>query len=106
MVTRIGTGTWCVPFILPNWNRVTALALFLSANLSLSQAIHKPFNGLAHDELVRAEKAAANGLPPGVATPATIDMPIDHFNDSDQRTYENRYWVNATYYKEGGPVFL
>ncbi len=33
-------------------------------------------------------------------------MPIDHFNDSDTRTYKNRYWINDTFYQEGGPVFF
>ena len=34
-----------------------------------------------------------------------IAMPIDHFsNDSD--VFFNRFWMNASYYKPGGPVFL
>lgn len=33
-----------------------------------------------------------------------ISLPIDHFNASDNRTFNNRYWVNDTYYQEGGPV--
>ena len=106
MATRSVARNWYMPFILPKWNCVTILALFLLAPLSLCHAAHRPFHGLSHDELVRGEKAAGDGLPSGVATPSTIDMPIDHFNDSDLRTYKNRYWVNATYYKEGGPVFL
>jgi hypothetical protein len=36
----------------------------------------------------------------------TIEMPIDHFTDSDTRTYSNRYWINSTYYQPGGPVFI
>lgn len=35
----------------------------------------------------------------------TIDIPIDHFS-TQSKTFANRYWVNATYYKPGGPVFL
>jgi len=35
-----------------------------------------------------------------------FSMPIDHFNSSDSRTYNNRYYVNDTYYKPGGPVFF
>ena len=35
----------------------------------------------------------------------TIQIPIDHYNVSDNRTYSNRYWVNSNYYQEGGPVF-
>ena len=34
-----------------------------------------------------------------------LDIPIDHYNVSDDRTYKNRYWVNSKYYKSGGPVF-
>ncbi|KAJ7880338.1 peptidase S28 [Mycena olivaceomarginata] len=33
-------------------------------------------------------------------------MPLDHFNASNRETFPNRYWVNATYYEPGGPVFL
>lgn len=25
---------------------------------------------------------------------STIDIPIDHYNASDTRTYKNRYWVS------------
>lgn len=34
-----------------------------------------------------------------------IDIPIDHYNASDTRTYKNRYWVNAKYYRPGGSVY-
>ncbi|KAF9554434.1 peptidase S28 [Agrocybe pediades] len=37
-------------------------------------------------------------------------MPIDHFPKDNASgsvgTFNNRYWINATYYKPGGPVFL
>jgi hypothetical protein len=42
----------------------------------------------------------------------TIDMPIDHFPDSDRylphtnATFKQRYYFDSTYYKSGGPVFL
>ncbi|KAM5544287.1 hypothetical protein V8D89_001947 [Ganoderma adspersum] len=32
-------------------------------------------------------------------------MPLDHFANTSG-TFKNRYWVNDTYYKMGGPVFL
>lgn len=41
-----------------------------------------------------------------IAQPQTIRMPIDHFNQSDTRTYANRFWVNETFYKPGGPVIM
>lgn len=34
-----------------------------------------------------------------------INIPINHYNVNDTRTYKNRYWVNAEHYKPGGPVF-
>jgi hypothetical protein len=33
-----------------------------------------------------------------------ISMPLDHFNKSETRTFNNRFFVNDTYYKAGGPV--
>jgi hypothetical protein len=36
----------------------------------------------------------------------TIDIPIDHFNIEDNRTYANRFWTNDTFYQPGGPVFF
>jgi hypothetical protein len=37
---------------------------------------------------------------------ATIDIPIDHFNPADNRTYANHFWTNDTFYRKGGPVFF
>jgi hypothetical protein len=37
---------------------------------------------------------------------ATIEIPIDHFNSADNRTYTNHFWTNDTFYREGGPVFF
>ena len=35
-----------------------------------------------------------------------ISMPVDHFNISDTRKYNNRYWVNDVHYQPGGPVLF
>ena len=37
---------------------------------------------------------------------ATIEIPIDHFNSADNRTYANYFWTNDTFYRKGGPVFF
>lgn len=34
-----------------------------------------------------------------------VDMPLDHFSNDDTRTFRNRYYMNDTFYKPGGPVF-
>lgn len=48
------------------------------------------------------------GAPVSAQGPAagTIELPLDHFNASDTRTFTNRYWFNDTVYKAGGPVFF
>lgn len=34
-------------------------------------------------------------------------MPLDHFGSSKgQKHFRNRYWVNKSAYKPGGPVFI
>ncbi|KAF8511849.1 peptidase S28 [Hysterangium stoloniferum] len=48
---------------------------------------------------------------PGISTapnsPLFIKMPLDHFSHGlDKRTFQNRYWINQTYYEAGGPVFI
>ncbi|XP_054156711.1 putative serine protease K12H4.7 [Oppia nitens] len=35
-----------------------------------------------------------------------FDQRVDHFNNSDTRTFKQRYFLNDKYYKTGGPVFL
>ena len=35
----------------------------------------------------------------------TIDIPIDHYNATDPRTFSNRYWLNTQHYRPGGPIF-
>lgn len=37
----------------------------------------------------------------------SIQIPVDHFaRDPHLRIYNNRYWLNTTFYRPGGPVFL
>ncbi|KAJ3439506.1 protease s28 pro-x carboxypeptidase-related [Anaeramoeba flamelloides] len=35
-----------------------------------------------------------------------LDQKIDHFNPLDSRKFQQLYYVNDTYYQQGGPVFL
>lgn len=79
------------------------LLLTLSSVASSRKVAHEPRHGLTIYDVAYAEKAAAQTSPP---QNYTIEMPVDHFNASDDRTYQNRYWVNDTYYQPGGPVFL
>jgi hypothetical protein len=39
--------------------------------------------------------------------PETLPVPIDHFASHESNaTFPLRYWYDASYYKEGGPVFV
>lgn len=35
-----------------------------------------------------------------------LQMPLDHFNLFDKRTFEQRYFVNTEFYIPGGPIFI
>ncbi|GJJ09250.1 hypothetical protein Clacol_003472 [Clathrus columnatus] len=48
---------------------------------------------------------AAQSLPSGIVE-GTFTQPLDHFNPKNTFTFEQHYWVNPTFYKEGGPVIL
>ncbi|XP_044290683.1 thymus-specific serine protease-like [Varanus komodoensis] len=36
----------------------------------------------------------------------SIRQPLDHFSWQDRHTFNQRFWVNALYWRPGGPVFL
>ncbi|KAJ6485877.1 peptidase S28 [Mycena sanguinolenta] len=76
------------------------LVLFQVASAATQKLLKAPRLGIQE----RFEQAdGSSGFP---NDPLFIDMPLDHFNTSNHQTYPNRYWVNATYYEPGGPVFL
>jgi len=56
-----------------------------------------------------ADRIRVNYYSGGLLTPVpsyNISMPVDHFTPSDARTFNNRFFVNDTYYKPGGPVIF
>lgn len=74
-----------------------ASVLFASlATASAWRTVHLP------SYLNDAEKTS---IDPADYPASYINIPVDHYNDSDTRTYKNRYWINSKYYQPGGPVF-
>jgi hypothetical protein len=57
-------------------------------------------SAVIHDYFRYAPKVTATPKVPA----KTIALPLDHFGTNKQ-TFNNRYWVNSEYYKDGGPVF-
>ncbi|GJJ10727.1 hypothetical protein Clacol_004954 [Clathrus columnatus] len=51
-------------------------------------------------------KTAAVSDPPSGIVLATFTQPLDHFDPTNTHTFEQQYWVNAEFYKDGGPVFV
>jgi pimeloyl-ACP methyl ester carboxylesterase len=45
-------------------------------------------------------------IPAGAADPLWFQQKLDHFNPQDQRLWPQKYFVNSTFYKSGGPVFF
>lgn len=75
---------------------------YLTISLSVLEASALAVPSVWHEqELLSAQ--SSHRLP---AVSATVRLPIDHFNASDQRTYGNRYWFNDTFYEPGGPVLF
>lgn len=62
------------------------------------------------DQLSVLDRSPAKRQSSATSNPPTpsfnISIPIDHFNNSDTRTYNNQYWVNDTWYEPGGPIFF
>lgn len=77
---------------------VSAAAAAPSADEVFRRRIQLPRSG----GLTARQVASINGSD---YPPSWITIPVDHFNNSDTRTFQNRYWFNATFYKQGGPVF-
>lgn len=36
--------------------------------------------------------------------PFYMEMPLDHFSNDSQISFQNRYWVNTDHYKPNGPI--
>ena len=76
----------------------SAVAALFLINVACAFRNSLPLNGgLSRREIVSVNVSSY---------PASeIQIPLDHYNTSDNRTYSNRYWVNNKYYRPGGPVF-
>lgn len=79
------------------------LFLLLFSNLPEGWATLAPKSIVILKDVMPAEKpGTSSGLVPSLS----ISMPIDHFNASDDRIFQNRYWLNDAFHEPGGPVFL
>ncbi|KAI9664853.1 MAG: hypothetical protein M1821_006301 [Bathelium mastoideum] len=75
----------------------TWITVLLAGSVQAFRNPLPPSGGLTRREVVSIN---ASDYPP-----LEINIPIDHYNSSDNRTYANRYWVNSKYYSPGGPIF-
>ncbi|XP_033638180.1 thymus-specific serine protease-like [Asterias rubens] len=77
--------------------------LFLLCCVGLTRSLPRFLHGRPRGGMVGAPRRQTDGpLPPD----QWLEQKLDHFNDADLRTWKQRYFVNDTFYKPGGPVFL
>ncbi|KAJ4386862.1 hypothetical protein N0V93_009760 [Gnomoniopsis smithogilvyi] len=86
------------------------LAVLYAALLANAASLSKRSEALLSENpvlrMLRLSKMPEFPSDDGRDYPASwITLPIDHFNASDTRTFQNRYWYNSTFYEPGGPVF-
>jgi hypothetical protein len=62
----------------------------------------RPRGGFLNRLPKKAEKLAEKES----VTESYIEQPVDHFNETDKRTYKQLFYANDKYYKKGGPIFL
>lgn len=85
---------------------VGLLFIVVSQYVQISTAQLSPFywhNYHQHFELPPTDKAYATRV---VQTKWFHHQQLDHFNATDTRQWNQRYFVNAQLHKPGGPVFL
>lgn len=72
--------------------------------------MHISYNHRKHLELQHHNKTNISYVPThhrpvnNKYGPFFMTMPLDHFNDENESSFQNRYWVNTDYYKKNGPV--
>lgn len=70
-----------------------------------------PMEGAGEDTMTTFSNPGAPPPPPEIQ-PEYVELPLDNFAKSKNQeysyygTFNNRYWVNAASYQQGGPVFI
>lgn len=86
-----------------------AIILIVSVLSALAQSAHtnngwKPDQSRFHRRGYSSRRANTND---SVNVPEyKFTMPVDHFSSTNKQTYLNKYYVNDTYYRPGGPVIF
>ncbi|XP_061194515.1 putative serine protease F56F10.1 [Saccostrea echinata] len=81
----------------------TMLILNLFLNLSFVSCLPRFFHGRPKHGMLGAPILPQESvLPPDM----WMTQRLTHFNDADTRTWQQRYFVNDTFYEPGGPIFV
>jgi hypothetical protein len=88
--------------------RCTALGLTASLAAGHSHLANAKFRRLHGDNIVTRQLHSASSTPQA----HNISVPIDHFHNESiyephsSKSFNLRYWFDAQYYREGGPVIV
>jgi hypothetical protein len=79
-----------------------------AAALAAVAAAGKPVKYQMRDQYFERIRSTGLASLASAAVPADqfFVQTLDHFDVTDSRTWNQRYWVNDTFYKPGGNVFL
>ncbi|EEP79957.1 predicted protein [Uncinocarpus reesii 1704] len=73
----------------------------LNQDLEMAQLMGMDIEAVMADpSMVRTENIDIESRP----EPESVELPIDHKNPGAK--YKNRFWINDSHYKSGGPVFV
>jgi hypothetical protein len=56
------------------------------------------------NDTTTTQKNISYPVPDAKYGPFYMTMPLDHFTNASATTFDNKYWVNADYYKSNGPI--
>ncbi|KAK0415707.1 hypothetical protein QR680_012076 [Steinernema hermaphroditum] len=92
--------------------RLALLTLFLIGSV-LSASLNKGTTGFNRKRWLLHGRPWHGLVPPPAAAVQDdqfpdqwFTQPVDNFDSSNKQTYNQRYWSNNQWYKEGGPIFL
>ncbi|KAI8332202.1 peptidase S28 [Chlamydoabsidia padenii] len=63
-------------------------------------------HGMRKNHFLHSEKELAHKQSDSNYTTYYFTQPLDHFNQKSKVTFKQRYWVETSHYKPGGPVIL
>ncbi|CAO3596293.1 unnamed protein product [Absidia cylindrospora] len=84
-----------------------SLLLLVCSAFNWSEARTGPLNyGMNINRLFESEKGVQHSKTESNYTTYYFEQPLDHHDPSNKETFRQRYWVDDSHYKSGGPIIF